>query len=191
MWQSIKALSTNSKLILGGAIAFILISGATTVATQSANNNLPICDGTSVTKNCKDESGTKYSKYIYHEAVEEVKKEVEHPAEPAETHKVHHDAVYRTVQKQECIKANMGKYAGNCALSQCADGAYSGSTGSGTCSHHGGVAARGPFYTTVEVRELVSPAYDEEVIDVPAKEAYTETVVVTPAKEAYYEKVEM
>jgi hypothetical protein len=37
---------------------------------------------------------------------------------------------------------------------------------------------------------LISPAWDETVIDSPAQAAYYETVEVSPAKEAYYEKIE-
>ena len=217
MWEKIAALSLNKKIILA-TMPLVMATGVASVANQnnpgsesllaqSSNQSYtesevssaetskiattPICDGVKITENCEDEDGVKYTKYVYHEAVEEETEEVEHPAEPAKTHTVTHDAVYGTRETNgECVKATMGKYKGQCAKSLCADGAYSGATGSGSCSHHGGVVATGPWYTTKTETYVVTPAYTETVIDEPAKDAWTETVTVTPAQDEWWEKVE-
>lgn len=189
MLQKFKSLRIRDKIILIGGIIFLVASGTFSAVAAYKNVNLPICDGIKITSNCQDETGIKYSKYIYHEAVEEVTRAVNHPAEPAKTHTVHHDAVYGTRQVQTCIKATIGSYAGQCARCQCADGAYSGATGRGSCSHHDGVAAYGPFYTTTTEQYVVTPAWDEVVEDEPAKEAWSETIVVIPARDAYIEKI--
>lgn len=149
-----------------------------------------ICDGTTITGQCQDEEDIRYSKYLFHPPEPEVTREVFHPAEPAVTHTVYHPAEYGTRRVPVCVKTTIGYKNGTCALSQCRDGEYSGSTGRGTCSYHGGVARRGgPWYEYVEERYLISEAWTETVVDVPAKEAWTETVVVSPAKEAWTEKV--
>lgn len=149
-----------------------------------------ICDGTNITENCTAEDGLRYETYIYHEPTPEVTKKIFHPAEPAKTHIEHHAAVYgtRTVNVG-CVKTTISNKYGSCALSQCWDGEYSGSTGRGTCSYHGGVMRRdGPWYIYEEQTYVVTPAWDETVVDVPAKDAWTEIVVVSSAKEAYIEK---
>jgi len=150
------------------------------------------CDGVTITETCTAvEDGLRYEKYLYHEAEPEVTDEILHPAQPAKTHTEHHDAVYgiRNVNKG-CVKTTISYKSGSCALSQCRDGEYSGSAGRGTCSHHGGVLRTGgPWYTYREEAYLVNPAWDETIVDVPAKDAWTETIIVSPAKEAYIEKV--
>ncbi|MBQ1528166.1 hypothetical protein IIZ77_00790 [Candidatus Saccharibacteria bacterium] len=151
---------------------------------------LRLCDGTTVTETCTADDGLRYVKYVYHEAEPEVTKEIIHPAEPAKTHSVHHEAVYgvKNVIKG-CVKTTISYKNGTCALSQCWDGEYSGSTGRGTCSYHGGVMRRGgPWYIYEQVKYVVTPAWDEVVVDHPAKPAWTETIIVSAAKEAYIEK---
>ena len=150
-----------------------------------------VCDGIAITSNCTAEDGSRYAKYVYHGAEPEVTKEIHHPAEPAKTHTLHHEAVYSTrTVPNGCIKTTISYKSGSCALSQCRDGEYSGSAGRGTCSHHGGVLRTGgPWYTYREEVYLVRPAWDETIVDVPAKDAWTETIIVSPAKEAYIEKV--
>lgn len=149
-----------------------------------------ICDGTTITEQCQDEEGIRYSKFLFHEAEAEKTKEVIHPAEPEKTHVVHHPAEYGTRQVKVCIKTTIGYKNGTCALSLCRDGEYSGSTGRGTCSYHGGVARKGgPWYEYITETYLIRAAWDETVVDVPAKEAWTETIIVSPTKEAWTEKV--
>lgn len=147
------------------------------------------CDGVKVTTHCVDEGGNKYSKYVFHEAEPEKTEEVYHAATQAKTHTVYHPAEYGTRTYKECIKTSIKYKSGTCALSQCRDGSYSGSTGRGTCSYHGGVArSGGPWYTTRTETYEAKKAWTETVVDVPAKAAWTETVVVSPAKEAWTEK---
>lgn len=149
-----------------------------------------ICDGTTVTNTCQDEDGNRYSTYIFHKAEPETTEQINHPAKPAKTHIVHHPAEYGTRQVPVCIKTTIGYKNGTCALSRCRDGEYSGSTGRGTCSYHGGVwYGGGPWYEYVTERYLISAEWDETIIDEPAKEAWTETIVISPAKEAYIEKI--
>jgi hypothetical protein len=83
-------------------------------AKVAAFEALPVCDGTSVTSNCKVDNGI-YKTYIYH------------PAVAAKTH-------------QETEVTYREEVTGYCTL--CVDGTYSPScaTGSGACSWHGGVA---------------------------------------------------
>ena len=148
------------------------------------------CDGTSVTESCTADDGLRYTKYLHHEAEEAVTEDIVHPAEPAKTHIIHHEAVYgtRTINLG-CVKTSISYKSGTCALSRCRDGEYSGSTGRGTCSYHGGVwYYGGPWYNYREERYVVTPAWDETVVDVPAKSAWVETVVVSEAKDAYWEK---
>ena len=172
------------------AIVGSSIGGFAYVAQKEEQQWQRICDGTEITAKCSDEEGTRYNKYVYHEAIEEVTEKVEHPAEPAVTHNVHHNAVYGTEQYiTGCVRTTISYKHGTCALSQCRDGSYSGSTGWGTCNYHGGVARTGgPWYTYGTRTVLISPSWDETVVDKPAKEAWTETVVITPAQDAYYEK---
>lgn len=196
MWSTIKTLSLAKKVILSFLSIVIAVLGVSSIvyAIGSPNNTeppIPICNGKQITENCQDENGTKYSKYVYHEAVTEVTKTINHPYEPAKTHTVHHEAVYGTKQIRECVKTSISYKSGSCALSQCRDGSFSGSAGRGTCSSHGGVArSGGPWYTYRTETYVITPAWDETVVDVPAKEAWTETIVVTPAKPAYYEIIE-
>lgn len=194
MLNRIKQLDLNAKLFLFAGIISIFLAGAFSVVSAVNSNgakSTPICDGKTITENCQDENGTKYSKYVYHEAVKEVTKVINHPAEPAKTHVIHHDAVYGTKQVQDCVRTNINYKSSTCAQSRCRDGSYSGSSGRGTCSYHGGVAARGPWYYYRTEQYLITQAWDETAVDEPAKPAWTETVVVTPAKPAYYEKVEV
>lgn len=147
------------------------------------------CDGVEVTTHCVDKEGNKYSKYVFHEAEPEKTEEVYHAATAAKTHVVHHPAEYGTKTYRECVKTTISYKNGSCALSQCRDGSYSGSTGRGTCSYHGGVArSGGPWYVERSVSYLIREAWDETVIDVPAKAAWTEVVVIAPAKAAWTEK---
>ena len=159
-------------------------------STQVKEQAWGVCDGVKVTANCVDEDGNKYSKYVFHEAEKEQTKEVYHAATAAKTHTVYHPAEYGTETYRECVKTTINYKNGSCALSQCRDGEYSGSTGRGTCSYHGGVArSGGPWYVYKTRQVLVKKAWTETVIDTPAKEAWTETVVISPAKEAWTEKV--
>jgi len=105
----------------------------------------PTCDGTSVTTTCMFD-GVSYKTYIYHPAVVE---------------KTHTETV-TTYQKEVtsyCTLCNDGTYSPSC------------STGSGTCSHHSGVAQwNAPIYSNVPV---YSP---KTIVDVPAQQAYYEKV---------------
>lgn len=149
-----------------------------------------ICNGTTITEKCSDEDGNRYSKFVFHKAEPEKTEKIYHAAVAAKTHVVHHPAEYGTRTYRECIKTSISYKSGTCALSQCRDGSYSGSTGRGTCSYHGGVARRGgPWYTTRTETYVKKAAWDEVVVDVPAKEAWTETKVIASAKEAWTEKV--
>ena len=177
------------------AIIFALFGtgGAATAISLSIYNNEQLwnrkCDGIEVTESCTGDDGLKYKKYLYHEAVEEQTETVHHAEVPAKTHTVHHDAEYGTRTYTVCQQTTISYKRGTCALSQCWDGEYSGSSGRGTCSYHGGVMRRGPFYTTKTETYLKKQAWDEVIVDVPAKPAYDEKVVVVEAQEAYMEKV--
>ena len=117
--------------------------GAT--ATSNIKKAPPACDGTTVTTNCAIE-GVSYTSYVYHPAVAEVSHN--------ETNTTYHDEV-----TGYCTLCNDGTYSPTCA------------TGSGTCSHHHGVAQwNAPRYSSVP-------------------ETTTTTIVDTPAQEAYYDKV--
>lgn len=147
------------------------------------------CDGTIITDTCQDQDGVRYTKYLLHAAEPEETKQVNHPAEPEKSHTVYHQAIYGTRAIKQCIKTTISYKSGTCALSRCRDGEYSGSTGRGTCSYHGGVwYGGGPWYEQKEERYLITPAWIETVVDVPAKAAWTETIVVKPAQEAWIEK---
>ncbi|HEU4914210.1 MAG TPA: hypothetical protein VFT16_02265 [Candidatus Saccharimonadales bacterium] len=108
---------------------------------------MPICDGVSVTSNCRAD-GAVYRIYLYH------------PAVPAKTH-------------QETETTYKEKITGYCTL--CADGTYSPScaTGRGACSWHGGVAQwNAPIKSSVPVysSKLVvdapaKEAYYDKVLD--------------------------
>ena len=181
--------------IIGTIATFLAIGGGASAVIVNANleeqkwNRL--CDGYEITETCKDENGTKYKKYLYHEAVEEVRgivhhdaepeqnHTIHHPAEPARTHTVYHEAQYGTRRVSDgCIRATVGSNRGVCAVSQCRDGEYSASSGRGTCSYHGGVARRGgPWYTYHDEPYIVKEAWTETVVDVPAKEAWDEVIV--------------
>lgn len=178
---------------LAVGVVFTSVTIIATVATSNAEAEkwARVCDGKTITSSCSDKDGKKYDKYIYHEAVEEVTKVVEHPATPAKTHTVNHPAQYGTrYVAYDCVRTTISYKRGTCALSQCWDGQYSGSTGWGTCNYHGGVyRSGGPWYKYRQETYLIKNAWTETVVDVPAKAAWKETVVVTPAKEAYYEKV--
>jgi hypothetical protein len=105
----------------------------------------PVCDGSSVTSNCVLDS-INYKTYIYH------------PSVPEKSH-------------TEQITTYNKQVSGYCTL--CRDGSYSPScaTGSGACSHHGGVAEwNAPRYSNV-------PIYtNKTVIDLPAQAAFFEKV---------------
>lgn len=150
-----------------------------------------ICDGVNIVEICQDDSGTKYKKYLLHAAEPEKTKQVHHEAEPEKSHIVKHDAVYGTRQvRGDCIRTNISYKHGTCALSRCRDGMYSGSTGWGTCNYHGGVAVTGgPWYQYTTESYVITPAWEEKIVDVPAKPAWTETVVVSPAKAEWIEKI--
>lgn len=178
-------------VILGAVLSAGAMRGPEIVAEEpQVQDWSQVCDGVTVTKHCTADDGLKYNKYIYHEAEPEVTEEIVHPAEPAKTHTVHHPATYGTRQVNiGCVKTTISNKSGSCALSQCRDGEYSGSTGRGTCSHHGGVLrSGGPWYIYRDEQYVVTPAWDETVVDVPAKPEWIETIVVTEAKEAYFEK---
>ena len=137
MWNRIKSLALNTKLLLFAGATFVVLattSSVTITANSNSKDTAQICDGKVVTENCQDENGTKYSRYIYHDAVKEVTKTIYHPAEPAKTHTVHHDAVYGMKQIQDCVRTNISYKNGSCAQSRCRDGSYSDSSGRGTCS---------------------------------------------------------
>lgn len=187
-------------------VGAVLISAFCFISSLGVSNNIPsndiprkvektepyslICDGKDITTNCTGSDGKKYTKYINHDYAPAVTKEVNHPATQEKSHIVHHEAQYENRRVKDCIRTNIGYKSGTCALSRCRDGAYSGSAGRGTCSHHGGVGLTGgPWYEYHIETVLVTPAWDEKVIDEPAKPAWTETVIVTPEREAYTEKV--
>ena len=166
-----------------------ILAPASTDATNTDAISDQICDGKTVTTECIGPDEQRYSVYKYHDEVTAVTKEVYHPATPEKSHNVYHEPVYgtRTV-KGDCIRTNISNKRGSCALSQCRDGSYSGSTGRGTCSHHGGVAkSGGPWYNYTTETYVITPGWTEKVIDEPAKAAWTETVVVTPKQEAFLE----
>ena len=177
-------------IIISTIIGLMAVGGPVISVIQNEQQWSRPCDGTEITSTCTVD-GVRYSKYIFHEAVDEQTKEVRHDAVPAITHTVYHEAIYGTRQVVTgCIRTNITYKNGTCALSRCRDGMYSGSTGWGTCNYHGGVwYGGGPWYTYKEEKYIITPAWNETVVDVPAKEAWTETVVVVPAKEAYIEKV--
>lgn len=183
-----------SRGLVAGAIIFLLsVLGGSylfSLPSKPVQSSISICDGVKIITACEDDNGTKYETYIYHEATAETTREVNHPAEPAKTHTINHPAETATRQVQgACIQTSISYKNGTCALSQCRDGSYSGSTGRGTCSYHGGVArSGGPWYTYTTETYVVKEAWTETIVDVPAKEAWVETIVV-PAKEAYTEKV--
>ncbi len=189
-------LSTQHKLQvfiqgLGRITSFLLVAGVLWVTAIGISNSTKPkkCDGTDVTINCIGEDGLKYSLYVLHPAKEKTTKIVHHEATKEVSHIVHHDTEYGTRQVADCIKTNISYKNGTCALTRCNDGTYSGSTGRGTCSYHGGVAyGGGPWYTYRTETYVVRAAYDEKVIDVPAREAYDEEVE-DPARDAYYEKI--
>lgn len=170
---------------------FAAVLGIPNIAYNIRYSNMPICDGATVTTNCKDQDGKTYSKYIYHEAQDKKTHIRHHEATPEVYHIVHHEAEYGTRQVRDCVRTTISYKNGTCAQSKCADGSYSGSSGRGTCSYHGGVVARGPWYTTRTETYVVKEAWDEKVVDKPAKEAYDEEVVDSPAREAYWEKERM
>ena len=185
--------SFSSKIgIISSVIAITAIVGGSFAYSHYQDELLwnRICDGTEFTSKCTADDGIRYSKYIFHDAEPEKTKIIQHPEEPAITHTVYHPAVYGTRRViTGCIRTNISYKNGTCALSRCRDGMYSGSTGWGTCNYHGGVwYTGGPWYNYREESYIVKAAWNETVVDVPAKEAWKETVVVSPAKEAYYEK---
>lgn len=173
--------------IIAGMISVIvlLIFVGTGIVNAIKDNSMQICDGVDITENCKDSDGKKYAKYLNHDATEETTKVVN---VPAVTHEVNHPAIMGTRQvRGGCITTNISYKGGSCALSQCRDGSYSGSTGRGTCSYHGGVArSGGPWYEYTTETYTVKPAWTETVIDTPAT---TKTVVDSLAKPAYTEKI--
>lgn len=172
--------------------AVVIFAGVGTIGgiVYSQNSPLPTCDGFKITADCQDENGTKYSLYLHHEAEPEKTKIVSHPAEPAVTRVVNNPAELGTRQVRDCIRTSISYKSGTCALSQCRDGTYSGSTGRGTCSYHGGVAkSGGPWYVYTTESYVIKAAWTETIVDIPAKEAWSETVVVSPAKDAWIETV--
>lgn len=179
-------------IIIAGVLSLSAVGGsAATVAYFNEQEWSRPCDGVEVTSKCTDDGGVRYSKYVFHAAKPEETKEVLHPAQPAVTHKEHHDAIYGTQRViSGCIRTSIGYKNGTCALSRCRDGEYSGSTGRGTCSYHGGVwYGGGPWYEYRDETYVITPAWDETIVDVPAKDAWTEIVVVSPAVPEYYERV--
>ena len=182
---------TSIAVILGAVFSAGAMRGQEIVSEEPrAQDWSQICDGITVTKHCTADDGLRYDKYIYHEAEPAVTEEIIHPAEQAKTHIVHHPATYGTRQVNiGCVKTTISNKNGSCALSQCRDGEYSGSTGRGTCSYHGGVLrSGGPWYIYKDEQYVVTPEWDETVVDTPAKPAWTEIVTVAEAKEAYFEK---
>lgn len=176
-----------SKIVIACAV-IAAVFGVPNIASTIRHANMLICDGTTVTANCKDQDGKEYSKYIFHEAQDKKTHIEHHEATPEVYHIVHHEPEYGTREVQDCVRTNISYKNGTCAQSKCADGSYSGSSGRGTCSYHGGVVARGPWYTTRTESYVIRGAWDEKIVDKPAKEAYDEEVVDSPAKEAYWEK---
>lgn len=116
-------------------------------AKTAAIEAMPVCDGTSVTSNCKVDGGI-YKRYVYH------------PAIAAKTH-------------QETEITYREEVTGYCTL--CVDGTYSPScaTGRGACSWHGGVAqwnapikSRVPVYgSKLVVDEPAKEAYYDKVLN--------------------------
>lgn len=123
----------------------IQTNNATPAIENIPKKTTPTCDGTTVVAACTVDA-INYKTYIHHPAVAE---------------KTHTETV--TTYREEIT--------GYCTL--CGDGTYSPScaTGSGACSHHGGVAQwNAPVSNNV-------PVYN------------TKTVVDAPAVEEYYEKI--
>lgn len=180
IWMIISVITIT--VIVGSIVAY-----AHFLEEQAWNR---ICDGIDISSKCTADDGIRYSLYLFHPSEPEVKETIEHPAKPAVTHTVYHPAVYGTRKvRTGCIRTNISYKNGTCALSRCRDGMYSGSTGWGTCNYHGGVwYTGGPWYTYREESYIVTAAWNETVVDVPAKPAWTEIVVVSPARESYYEK---
>lgn len=106
----------------------------------------PICDGTSIATGCAVD-GVSYKIYQYHPAV----------AEKSHVEKV---TSYKKEITSYCTLCNDGTYSPSCA------------TGSGACSHHGGVAEwNAPRYSNIPIYE------NKTIIDVPAQSAFYEKVV--------------
>ncbi len=119
----------------------------TEVEESVISEPLLVCDGTNITVNCELD-GIVYELYVYHPAVSE---------------KSHYEEAlngYTQVVVGYCTMCNDGTRSPSC------------STGSGTCSHHGGVKEfNAPIYESV-------PNYEtKKVIDIPAADAWYETIV--------------
>ena len=66
------------------------------------------CDGISVIESCTADDGLRYTKYLYHDAEDAVTEDIVHPAEPAKTHTVHHDAIHGTrIVSKGCIRTTI------------------------------------------------------------------------------------
>lgn len=107
----------------------------------------PVCDGTTVTRNCSLD-GVNYITYIYH------------PAVPEKT-RVEREVVYKEVIVSYCTLCRDGTYSPSCA------------TGRGACSHHGGVAqwnapvygSKPEYHDKVVVESPAVEAYYETVVE--------------------------
>lgn len=178
--------------IVGIVIGAVIVAGAGLgIVAAVQPRELPACDGIEVVEACRGEDGSEYAKYLHHDAVPEKTRDINHPYTPAKTRTVIHPAVTGTRQvRGDCVRTSISYKSGTCALSQCRDGSFSGSTGRGTCSYHGGVArSGGPWYTYYTETYTITPAWTETIVEVPAIEAWTETVVIAPAVPAWTEKV--
>jgi hypothetical protein len=114
--------------------------------SKKGENQIEICDGINVVSNCVFD-GVEYETYKYYPAQEEQ----------------YHYETKTTYEK---------KVVGHCTL--CNDGTRSPScsTGSGTCSHHGGVAEwNAPIYSNVEHNEQV------KIVDSPFVEERYEKII--------------
>lgn len=151
----------NIGFILTGLLSLIIISGQDNQASSIDTNQLnqktsspkvikeevkQTCDGTTVISNCKID-GINYITYIYHPAV-------------AEKSHIETTTTYEEKITGYCTLCNDGTYSPTCA------------TGSGACSHHGGVAQ-----WNAPMRSKVPIQTNRTVIDAPAQEAYYEKVV--------------
>jgi hypothetical protein len=151
------------RLVITGIIAigvlFLGVVGANTNKQNSTQTDsaapaavvvpkkvIPTCDGTTVTTTCTLDGAT-YKTYLYHPAVVE---------------KSHTETVttYQEEVTGYCTLCNDGSRSPSCA------------TGSGTCSHHGGVAQwNAPITSNVPVNSA------KTVVDAAAQDAYYEKVV--------------
>ncbi len=115
--------------------------------TEVKENIILECDGITVIENCVLE-GIDYELYLIHPEIKE------------EYHYEEKIVGYNEVITGYCTLCNDGTRSPSC------------STGSGTCSHHGGVKEwNAPEYKSVPIYENI------KIIDIEAKEEWLETIL--------------